>query len=305
MTSLSVSDLSVPAPPPGPADWNADGVVILRRLIPDDLIAAYMAEWCEANAGPDMGFSVRHRADGVEDGDGILALNAAQPGGWPDCTPYMRHPALRAICTHPLLARALEALLGEPAGVHLNLTGWVSTERDWHQDGYLNPPEVGDYYAAVWIALGSIHPDAGPFQYIPGSHRWHRLVREKFAPYLDLDDPQWPKHSEQILSPMIERLIEDGSRPSDTPVEPLERVLDPSRRPATVETYLPSKGDVLIWHPRLYHRGSKANVPGAYRPALIAHYSGIDHRPDMPPAARERGSEDGWYFPLGGTQPVR
>jgi hypothetical protein len=290
--SPTLSDLSEPAPPPGPADWNDDGVVILKRLIPDDLIKTYEDEWIDANGGPDFGFGTGRACWSIKNAAGetcsenigpeILTLEAAEPGGWPDVAPYMRHDALREICTHELIANTLEALIGEPAGVHLNLTGWVSTERDWHQDGYLNPPEVGDRYAAVWIALGDIHPDSGPFQYIPGSHRWHRLLRDRFAPYLDMSDPQWPKRSEEILSPLIDQELAARG------VEPV--------------SYLPAKGDVLFWHPRLYHRGSPANVPGAYRPALIAHYSGIHHHSAMPRAERHGG---GWLFPIETRQPAR
>jgi ectoine hydroxylase-related dioxygenase (phytanoyl-CoA dioxygenase family) len=323
--SPTLSDLSEPAPPPGPADWNDDGVQIYRKLIPDDLIKAYEEEWISACGGPAFGFGTGRAEWTVRDAAGaacltdtgpeILTLEAAEPGGWPDCTPYMRHPALRRICTHPAIAAALEALLGEPAGVHLNLTGWVSTERDWHQDGYLNPPEVGDYYAAVWVALGDIHLDSGPFQYIPGSHRWHRLLRERFEPHLDLGDPQWPKHSEDILSPLVDDVVQNDRCPGCLPGSGVatincEACLGEGCWPHEVISYTPSKGDVLFWHPRLYHRGSRANVPGAYRPALIAHYSGIYHHSAMPPAVQnlEIGvgpDEAGWLFPLASSGPVR
>lgn len=283
--TLTLDDLSIPAPRPGPADWNADGVVILPGLIPDELIEAYQAEWAEANGWRGL----RHPGSGelVQAPPGWRQhpwlLDADEPGGWADCTPYMRHGALRALCCSEPIARALNALLGEPAGVHLNLTGWVSTERNWHQDGYLNPVETGDYYAAVWIALDDIHAASGPFQYIPGSHRWHRLMRDRFRDVVDLNDPTWPKQSEDVLTPLIEAEIE--------------------RRDTEVVTHLPAAGDVLIWHPRLYHRGSAAAVPGAYRPALIAHYSGIHHRLDMPPAVQH--SAGGWYFPITSSGPVR
>ena len=298
---VTLDDLSEPAPPPGPADWNDEGVVVLPGLIPPDMIAAYAAEWKQANgwhgvrrpAGRQVSRLVMAEAGSVEDvdqlasplystppgvGAGRWLIEADRPGGWEDCTPYMRHGALREICCYGPLAEALERLIGEPAGVHLNLTGWVSTERDWHQDGYLNPPPVGDHYAAVWIALGPVHPESGPFEYVPGSHRWHRLVRERFAGVVDLSDPAWPRHSEDVLTPLLEERLER------MPVD-------------AVQAFLPqAPGDVLIWHPRLYHRGSRAVLPGAYRPALIAHFSGIRHRPDMP--APRQHPLGGWYFPI-------
>ncbi len=260
--SALLDTLTEPAPPFGVADWNDDGVVILPSFIDELLIDGYVREW-----------KSHHGYRGNHEG----LIDADTPRGWPDATPYMRHRALRALCCDERLARTLDNLLGEPAGVHLNLTGWLSTERDWHQDSYLNPPHVGDFYAAVWFALDDIDPDSGPFQYVPGSHRWPQVTRERIAHHVDIDHPEWPKHSEQILTPLFTNEIE--------------------QREADVVTYVPKRGDVLIWHGRLLHRGSKPNAPGMERRALIAHYSGGHHRGDMPRALRhERG---GYYFPIG------
>jgi hypothetical protein len=238
--TITLHDLSVPAPAPSAADWNDDGVVILKDAIPGYLMDAYCAEWIAAHTEP------------------------------------------RALVCDGGLGVELERLTGEAMGVHLNLTGWVTTERNWHQDSYLNPAHVGDYYAAVWIALGDIHPDSGPFQYVPGSHRWPQVDQAHIARHYDLTNPMWPKETESILVPLFEQEI--------------------AHRAAPIRTYLPKRGDVLIWHGRLLHRGSKAKQAGLERRALIAHYSGIGHRQDMPPAVQhERG---GWYFPIEGRQPT-
>jgi ectoine hydroxylase-related dioxygenase (phytanoyl-CoA dioxygenase family) len=62
------------------------------------------------------------------------------------------------------------------------------------------------------------------------------------------------------------------------------------------ERFIARKGDVLIWHGRLMHRGSYANVPGMERKALISHYSGLSHRVDMPLVDRTAGGQA--YFRL-------
>lgn len=270
---ISLDDLSDPPPPPGPHDWNTDGVLVLPGLIPDQMIDVYEDEWAINN-----GLKSTPRADPLDTSPNPVRLIVADRVGGYNETAYMVHPALMAICTYAPLAAALEGLMGEPAGVHLNLSGWVSTRRDYHADTYLNPDHVGDYYAAVWIALGDVHPDSGPFQYVPGSHRWNRLSYDKIKNYIDVSDPEWPAHSEALLTPLVKAEIE--------------------KQGAEVVTYLPKRGDVLIWHSRLYHRGTVPNVEGAYRPALIAHFSGINHRQDMPPAV-QHPVHGGFFFPLG------
>lgn len=271
--TLALDDVTVAPPEQGPADWNAAGVLHLPGFFTGHDLDPYMDEWRAVN-----GFEKVTRITRWESTRDLDILDAARPGGWPDCTPYMRHAALRRLLCDRQLAEVLDHLLGEPAGVHLNLTGWVSTQRDWHQDSYLNPLHVGDHYAAVWIALDDIDPRSGPFQYVPGSHRWPQVTRDLIAEHLDITDPQWPKNSETILSPLFDAEI--------------------AARYAEVVTYVPKRGDVLIWHGRLLHRGSKPQANGCYRPALIAHYSGIHHRQDMPPARlTEHG---GWLFPITG-----
>lgn len=264
MTRLD--ELGTPPPAPGPTDWNDNGVLTLPGFFDADELVAYADEWMAAH-----GF--RLSADGPF---------ADRPQGWPDTCPYMQHDALRDLCCDGRLARMLAWVVGDEMGVNLNLTGWVSTERDWHADSYLNEPEVGDFYAAVWIALADIHPDSGVFQYVPGSHRWPQITRETIGRHFDIADPQWPKHSEQLLTDVFEEEI--------------------AARNATVVSHVPKKGDLLIWHGRLLHRGSRAKVPGAMRPALIAHYSGIHHRPQMPTAVQH--DTGGWYFPIHTTASV-
>lgn len=264
---MKFTDLLAPLPADA-NDWNDDGVVIHQGLLRDAdglrQMAEYETEWLQIN--------------------GPLPPLSRRAGGWPDATPYVRYPALRRLVCNRQIALALQGLIGEPAGVHLNLTGWVSTTRNWHQDTYLNPPEVGDAYAAVWIALENIRAESGPFQYVPGSHKWGQVTRAKMWEAMGCDgtDPMWPRQSEEILTPMIEEEL--------------------GRRGARIVTYIPKRGDVLIWHGRLLHRGSRG-MSGTYRKALIAHYSGIHHRPDMPDAVQHE--EGGWYFPLTTSVPVR
>lgn len=196
--------------------WNEQGVLILKSFVPEEIIDDY------AKHGPYL------------------------HGDRREATAYMHNIELLRLCTFKELAERLEMLCGEPMACHLNLTGWTTTVREWHQDSYLNlHVDVQDRYLAVWTALDDIHPDSGPFEYIPGSHLWGLFDNSRFLNHCldhglmtgtEVSSGLWHKKSEEILTPLVEdKIRRDG----------LE-----------VKKFLGKKGDVLIWHHRLTHCGS-------------------------------------------------
>lgn len=244
--------------------WNEDGVHIERGLIDDDLIERYKAEWIENN-GPVH----------WDHPDG--SIDAKHLGGYYE-TAYMKHAVLAELVCDARIAAVNEMLIGEPAGINLLLSGWVSTMRSWHQDRYLQDERIGDHYLACWICLDDVAETSGPFQYIKSSHLWPDVLTQRaMDAVVTLSDPRWPAHSEQALEPIIQKMVDGGD--------------------AEVVTYLPKRGDVLWWHSREWHQGSKATIQNSYRGALIAHYSGIHHRPDFPYPAIQHPRWGGWMFP--------
>jgi hypothetical protein len=247
-----------------------------RAACPLEDLNAVQRQWREEGVAVLPGFFEEARIDAYAEARWRLK---PELGGWRCPVPYRHVPEIRALCLDPRLAEVLESLFGEPMGLHLNLTGWVSTERNWHQDDYLNPPFVSSWYAAVWIALEDIDPASGPFEYVPGSHRWPLLRREKvqalLPPHQSFRD-DWPGLTQDLVA----RLCEEEIR----------------RRGAKTRQFLARKGDLLIWHGRLLHRGSPPGDRNLTRKALIAHYSAIEHRPDFPKA--ERQADGGWLFPF-------
>lgn len=228
--------------------WRETGRLRIPRLISDEAVDAYCTRFIHdrgGHASPD-----RH--------------------AWRHDTPYMDIDEIKDICLDQNLMTIMEALVGYQMGLHLNLIEWTSTERDWHQDDYLNPDFINSHYAAVWFALDDIHPDSGPFQYVPGSHRWPMLRRQRVydaAPPEMKAMPGWNTDWPSLTQGFVAEACEEEIR----------------RRGAEVHEFLPAtKGDVLIWHGGLIHRGSRPKVRGMERRALIAHYSSLTHRFDMP-----------------------
>lgn len=208
--------------------------------------------------------------------------------GWPTVTPYMSVREVRDLCLCPPVSEAASTLVGSTVGLHLNLTGWVSTERGWHQDDYLNPDFIYCRYISVWIALENISPESGPFQFYRGSHLWPLMRRDMLFDALSMTeeeraDPDWPWKTQDVVSGIFE-------------AEAAARGVEP-------ESWLPSRGEILFWHPALVHRGSPPAVPGTPRRALIAHYSSVVARRDMPDVRVHSSRlvpDGGCYFVLQG-----
>jgi len=240
-------------------EWKEFGYLVLQNFIPAALLDAYAA---------------RYEAD-----NGKGARIGYAPG-----TPYMQVQEIKDLGLYAPLVEILDGLIDEPMGMNLNLTNWVSTERSFHQDDYLNPEHVNGHYIAVWIALDDIHRDSGPFEFVPGSHKWPVMRMEKVLQQLEphqRTDPNWPRIAEKITDPLYDAEIE--------------------KRGAEIKSVDLKKGDVLIWHSWLVHRGSRPKNPDLLRKSLICHYSGIRHRPDMQPALLYENpltNSKGYYFPF-------
>jgi len=223
--------------------YSRQGYLILRNFIPEQLIDDYLG--------------LRQR----------LGFDQEQ---FPDSTPYIEHEELLRISTYKPLMDVIRSLHGAEMGLIFNLTGFVSTQRGWHQDAYLDPDTAVPRLAA-WIACGTVDSDMGPFEYIPGSHRWMAMSNERINQYLK-PEYRWP----------------DGHRVREVGVPGWGRIaeafVDPSvfakieRDNARVAHFTAEKGDVLLWYGRTMHRGSPPLRADATRPGLIAHYAPIFER---------------------------
>lgn len=241
---------------PDQQQWRDHGYVIKKNFIPHDLIDEYN--------------EIRTK---LELGDGAFK----------NITPYLNHSVIRDICCSPELHYLMVDLLGEELGLHFILANYKSTERGWHQDDYLNPEATFARYAAVWMAMGDIHMDAGPFEFVPGSHKWPCMrngkVKDLVVPEIRNDGTHhWAVAAEYLVNKSVESYIKETG--------------------SAVETFRAKKGDILIWHGKLMHRGSIPKDPTKLRPALIAHYSNVRHRRDFSNEVTRHGG-GGYYWEFG------
>lgn len=108
---LDRRDIDELALTPAQAAWRRDGVLHLPGFIPDEVTEPY----------------VQRRAV------------HPKAHGWLIATPYMYIPEIRDLALYPPLMAKMKEVIGEDMLLHLCLTGWVSSQRGWHQDDYLNP----------------------------------------------------------------------------------------------------------------------------------------------------------------------
>jgi ubiquinone/menaquinone biosynthesis C-methylase UbiE len=239
--------------------WRRYGYLVLNSVLPPELIEAYLALRKRENIGL---------------------------GGFENVVWEGTHPEIMALGTYAPLADKIRELFGEDLAFNFTLTQFTSTEREWHQDDYLGADGVYGRYCALWMALDDIHPDSGPFEFIPGSHRWPgvrgRLVRNYLEPQarswqgLPGDGGHWAKIAEPFTTPAFEDKIARESLP--------------------LYTFLPRRGDVLIWHGKLMHRGSKPKIPGMPRPTLICHYYPLDIGSGAGGSRRPARHQGGGYY---------
>ena len=220
-----------------------NGYLILRDFIPADLIDAYLE---------------------------LRTEHDVKKGQFPDNTPFIEHKLMRDVLLYPPLMEVIRELHAAEMGLIFSLTGFKSTKRGWHQDAYLDPEDALPRLAS-WIACGDVSDQTGPFEYVPGSHRWPALSNEKINAFLKPDYrwphghtarkagvPGWGRIAEAFIDPAVYSKIDrDG---------------------AEVHEFTAQKGDVLLWYGRLMHRGSPARTENAERPGLIGHYAPIFER---------------------------
>jgi ectoine hydroxylase-related dioxygenase (phytanoyl-CoA dioxygenase family) len=100
---------------------------------------------------------------------------------------------------------------------------------------------------ASWIALEDVKSDAGPLEYVPGSHRVPECLNKGVSKGHNGDMAAYY----EVLQTLRNRCVERGLK---------------------TEQFLARKGDVLIWAADLLHGGAPISNPTATRKSLVSHY---------------------------------
>lgn len=165
---------------------------------------------------------------------------------------FLCDPVVQSIALDPIVSDALRWVLnGEPTVVASLNFERGSTQR-LHTDTLFMPGLEELSMTAAWFALEDVTAEAGPLKYVPGSHK---------IPLFRFSDGRCHQKSSEM----------------DVYYDYMFGEVD--RRDLVPELFLPKKGDVLIWHERLFHGGEGIRDIAQTRKSLVCHYWRADLMP--------------------------
>ena len=154
---------------------------------------------------------------------------------WPEryLNTHFSVPEIAEILHHPRLLEITDLLLGRPTRSFQTITSHKGTEQSAHSDSIHMTTRPPGYFLAAWIACQDVHPDSGPLDYYPGSHRLpYVLGRDVEISHEEFSERQHEVYHERY-EPRIRQLID--------------------RHHLQRKEFRAGKADVLIWHANLLH----------------------------------------------------
>lgn len=189
---------------------------------------------------------------------------------------HQESPTARRVLRDPALAATLSRLLGARAqflqSIYFNRGSQQQSHTDYMYMG--TDPEL--QLCGIWLACEDVTPDAGPLFYYPGSHRLpSETVEQRYARRMPSLAAEIQANSESLRAFYRDRIALTG--------ESLEVCVFFDEWLAEIEarlkqdgfervTFLPRRGDLMIWHANLVHGGLPVTDPAATRRSLVAHY---------------------------------
>jgi ectoine hydroxylase-related dioxygenase (phytanoyl-CoA dioxygenase family) len=201
--------------------------------------------------------------------DYYIARRARQSYAHPSSDIY-DDPTFRMIDYHVNSTLARQAIYSPPVATFLKtcfqdainafqcLTFNYGSQQAMHQDGAYVVVSKPLQFMASWIALEDVSPGSGELQYHVGSHK--------------LDDFMFPGGSKS-WNPGLH-----GKEIHQEFLQKLKNLANSDEYP--LETFLPKKGDALIWASDLVHGGSKIENKRTRR-SIVTHYCPLSVKPNF------------------------
>lgn len=155
---------------------------------------------------------------------------------------------VKTLALYPIILEILECVYGRRPFAFQTLNFPVGSQQHLHSNAVNFHSELAGFMCGVWVALEDIHVEAGPLEYVPGSHR---------LPYLQAHDVAVDSHPEAKYSPAIfhEAWL------SMMAVQNLHS-----------QIFAPRLGQALIWSANLLHGGTAVVNTKLTRWSQVTHY---------------------------------
>jgi len=152
-------------------------------------------------------------------------------------------PLASALLLRPSLRQPLMDCMGEEPEAVQTMYFWKGSEQRRHQDQYYLPGCM-----SAWMTMGDVGPENGTIWVQPGSHKG-QLIRQ--GDLKDADGKTLP-----AFGPHYDEAVDKLFAANKLPEVPVEA----------------KKGDVVLFHGVLIHRGGPIGRPGSFRHVLANHY---------------------------------
>ena len=163
---------------------------------------------------------------------------------------YVYYESARAALFSEPIVRFLRTVFEDAPVLFQSLTFERGSQQRMHQDTAFVVTSSPMEFAASWIALEDIRPGSGELTYLDGSHRLPEyLFGGKYKHWNAKRD------GDEQQSEWRELIYRNAERMG------LEQ-----------RTFLPKKGDALIWSADLAHGGSSVTDQSLTRKSLVGHY---------------------------------
>jgi ectoine hydroxylase-related dioxygenase (phytanoyl-CoA dioxygenase family) len=163
---------------------------------------------------------------------------------------YRTNKKVDAVFRDERLLNILSFLLGKKIAPFQTIHFYQSSSQPAHSDAVHLTTEPLGYSVGVWVALEDVAAGSGEFFYYPGSHRLPYVMNADYKPSSKHSHTSDALH--EIYEAKIAQIIEEKS--------------------LKLETFLPKKGDILIWHTNLLHGSLPKKHHSLTRKSMIMHY---------------------------------
>jgi phytanoyl-CoA hydroxylase len=260
--------------------WIAHGYVVLERGVEPDVCDRLRVDLAGAFANGDERLLMSSPKN-----EGFQPLRAgAETERARVVDVYAFYESARAALFSPPIVRFLRAIFDDDPLLFQSLTFEMGSQQRMHQDTAFVVTSSPLEFAASWIALEDIRAGSGELAYLDGSHRLPEYLFSGRYKHWNAkrDGDEQQSEWRELMHRNAERMA-------------LEQ-----------RTFLPRKGDVLVWSADLAHGGSKVTDPSLTRRSLVGHYCPNRVEPfyfKLQPDRRGKGRFDGslyasHYYPV-------